>query len=117
MRFSEIIAATPPKMDLVLYSCSSQLRDFEEVYGPVFVNSEIRHTVPKGYTAIEWENKTGDCLDGFFDGWSNNNLYRSTDGRFWAAETIYLNGDFVPLYWIEARKKEEKLEATEGGAK
>ena len=98
----EFIDAPAPEMRLIMQSCAAGLDDFCYASNQIFVNQNLKNTPdPLWHTQIEWKNKLGDELDGFFDGWCNNGLYETSDGRLWAVDQIYVGDKFAPLYWRE----------------
>ena len=103
------VDASPEEMTLIAYNCNDGLDNFVFASNQIFSNVELRKTPAKGYSKTEWENKWGDELDGFFDGWSNNDLYQTADGRYWAVNTIYIDGKMIPTHWREVRRKEAQI--------
>lgn len=107
-----IIEIAAPKMELVANSCTDEAFAFEEIpTEPIYKNLDVVQ-MPWNESGAndhyEWENRMGNAFDGFLEGFSNNDVYRTDDGKFWAVETMWLDkfGGYTPIYWREVVRKE-----------
>ena len=110
MNFTKIIDTTPPQMELIAYNCSADAFAFEELHTePIYRNSSILEMSwqdAKSSSYAAWKDELDNAYDSFFDGFVNNDVFRSADGRFWAVEQIWIDalGGLAPLYWREVKK-------------
>ena len=114
MEFTKVIETAPPEMELVADCCTDEAMAFEEIpTEPIYKNVNVAqmpwHESGED-SCYDWENRLGNSFDGFMEGFCNNDVFRTADGKFWAVERMWLDkfGGYAPIYWREVVRKEQK---------